>query len=434
MKIIYHIILVLVITNSRLSSQPLPSSPLPDTITHFKSYREIYEFNTDKTIKNIKTYWYWPDSLPYTRFGFGLINTYDNDKKIKEDYVIKNENDLIGQLRKTYVYNKQGLDSIITHYNFQYNAWIGNKIYTYEYDSSNRLIYKKETNSNTTATYPVSIENWQYNSLGQLIKNASETYNNETAVLINKSRTEYEYDSLGLKVKTNQYWDAVANDWVNGFKYEYKYPNKDSLCYIEQWFNFNPQTQMWVKLNANKEFKLGDLIETETFRQRSDYYDWQVTRLYNAKKQLLSDERRELCPTLSIYKIREKKVTNYNSDGSLHAYDEYAGKGCNVIDSTLILQPRITYGYKKAASANEEIKYIPVIDIYPNPASYDVNIESKESEMNSITLMDNMGATLKKYYPSSHQFNIARNEFSAGLYFLRIQTVKGVVTKSILFH
>ncbi len=422
---IFTLLTLGILFSTLASGQPLSGSPLPDTITYYKQYREIYEFNPDSTIKEFTVFWYFPENAPYTRFAYRNRNVYTSDRKLKEVYWSNTEGDQSGQLITSFQYTTQGLDSIITKYNTVFNSWHGNKIISHQYDSKNRLINKTETNTNAAATYPVSIETWSYNSNDQLELQATETYSNDNGELLDKAKTTYMYDASGLKERITKYWDLTTNDWVNNLKYEYTYPNGDNLTYIEQWFNFNPQTQMWNKLNARKEFYFEEFKTTETFRQRNDYYDYRYTKRYNPNKQLISDERDEYCKTLGIYKIRDRKETTYNTDGSISLYSEYVGNGCENVDTMLTFRTNISYGYRKPIeipsctnilsplNGQQNIENSATVIWNPVPAATGYKLTVKNSNGNIILIEDvgNVNQYLLNNLPPNRDICVSVNPY-----------------------
>ena len=70
------------------------------------------------------------------------------------------------------------------------------------------------------------------------------------------------------------------------------------------------------------------------------------------------------------------------------------------------------------------------ISIYPNPTNYEVKVMGYEGKIKKIEIIDLSGRTLMSLlYPSS-PINVAN--LSQGIYFVRIETDKGIVTKKIV--
>jgi len=69
---------------------------------------------------------------------------------------------------------------------------------------------------------------------------------------------------------------------------------------------------------------------------------------------------------------------------------------------------------------------------YPNQESLNINIESKESKINSLVLINTISSAIKQYFPASIQFTIERNDLPAGIYYLKIHTDQGSITKPII--
>ncbi len=70
------------------------------------------------------------------------------------------------------------------------------------------------------------------------------------------------------------------------------------------------------------------------------------------------------------------------------------------------------------------------IKIYPNPVKDELRIENGELTINKITIADLSGKTIQQITGSQKQINISA--LSSGIYFLKIETDKGVVTRKFV--
>ncbi len=68
--------------------------------------------------------------------------------------------------------------------------------------------------------------------------------------------------------------------------------------------------------------------------------------------------------------------------------------------------------------------------IYPNPASNMVNIES-EYEITSVILYNNLGQVVETLQPGMNKAVLDVTNKETGIYFIRLETEKGVITKKI---
>lgn len=70
------------------------------------------------------------------------------------------------------------------------------------------------------------------------------------------------------------------------------------------------------------------------------------------------------------------------------------------------------------------------ISVFPNPVNSILNIETKGVLINSISFIDVTSKVVKEVYSSFNSIDTA--ELEKGVYFLRIQTSQGVITKKII--
>ncbi|MDO9040034.1 MAG: T9SS type A sorting domain-containing protein, partial [Bacteroidota bacterium] len=82
-----------------------------------------------------------------------------------------------------------------------------------------------------------------------------------------------------------------------------------------------------------------------------------------------------------------------------------------------------------ATSISEKTTY-SALRIYPNPATDQIQIESKEM-IRSVELFSIDGKNIKKTNTDSNNLNIRLDELRPGLYFLRIQTDNQIFTEKI---
>jgi len=93
------------------------------------------------------------------------------------------------------------------------------------------------------------------------------------------------------------------------------------------------------------------------------------------------------------------------------------------------------YGIFKTNNAGEILSILePVfnyeIKVFPNPTSDILNIEFTENvEVRQFLLFNLNGEAIKSFNPTERNLNL--KGLGAGLYFLRIETEKGVITKKV---
>lgn len=70
--------------------------------------------------------------------------------------------------------------------------------------------------------------------------------------------------------------------------------------------------------------------------------------------------------------------------------------------------------------------------LYPNPTSDFVNIESKDGVFNTVQVLDMNGKLLKTVKPNSDKVQFSVEEFTSGIYLVKVQTDKGMMTSKII--
>jgi hypothetical protein len=70
--------------------------------------------------------------------------------------------------------------------------------------------------------------------------------------------------------------------------------------------------------------------------------------------------------------------------------------------------------------------------VFPNPTNDDIHIISKEVRLEKIELLTVDGVLLRITQAPDNQSTMNISEFENGIYFLKIQTEKGVLIKRII--
>jgi Flp pilus assembly protein protease CpaA len=78
------------------------------------------------------------------------------------------------------------------------------------------------------------------------------------------------------------------------------------------------------------------------------------------------------------------------------------------------------------------VKQIPPtsMKIYPNPVKEELKIESGELQINSVEIVDLLGKTIYKFNNSINKINVS--ELSQGIYFVKMETDKRIITKTFV--
>ncbi|MDR0795107.1 MAG: T9SS type A sorting domain-containing protein [Tannerella sp.] len=70
------------------------------------------------------------------------------------------------------------------------------------------------------------------------------------------------------------------------------------------------------------------------------------------------------------------------------------------------------------------------VKIFPNPAKEELRIESEELQINGIEIVDLSSKTIYKSNTSTNRINVSM--ILQGIYFLKLETDKGIVTKKFV--
>ena len=79
-----------------------------------------------------------------------------------------------------------------------------------------------------------------------------------------------------------------------------------------------------------------------------------------------------------------------------------------------------------------EAKSVNLLNLFPNPTSNIVTVNTGVQGMKQVRLMDAMGRLLMNTEQTGEQFNINMSEFTNGVYFLFVRTELGALTSKIL--
>lgn len=120
-----------------------------------------------------------------------------------------------------------------------------------------------------------------------------------------------------------------------------------------------------------------------------------------------------------------------NQDGN----EGYVPQGKNFPDQWMAVEESFRFTplcyCQTNVTSNEELSS-ETIEIYPNPTTGEINISNLNSnnKIHSIRLLDIQGRELKLLNQNQSTFDM--NEFSEGVYLLRFETEKGLITKRII--
>jgi len=73
------------------------------------------------------------------------------------------------------------------------------------------------------------------------------------------------------------------------------------------------------------------------------------------------------------------------------------------------------------------------VAIYPNPATNTLNINS-DSEVSNIKVLNYLGQTIDNFYLKGMEVAINTSAYNSGIYFIQIETEKGISTQKIVIE
>ena len=131
---------------------------------------------------------------------------------------------------------------------------------------------------------------------------------------------------------------------------------------------------------------------------------------------------------ITNYELRENTYLDENlPDGNYEYYVRaYYEEGC-VSDSSNHVRESVGLGVK-------EVKELDGVMVYPNPTTGELRITNYELQITNVEIFDVYGRQLSSHHlivSSSHHLIII-SHLQAGLYFVKITTEKGFITKKII--
>ncbi len=74
------------------------------------------------------------------------------------------------------------------------------------------------------------------------------------------------------------------------------------------------------------------------------------------------------------------------------------------------------------------------INLYPNPASEYVEINSSTEMIESISVITITGKLMQEHQVNAMQYRINNTELAKGMYFIKIKMTNQEITKQVLFE
>ncbi|MBK7698323.1 MAG: T9SS type A sorting domain-containing protein [Saprospiraceae bacterium] len=303
--------------------------------------------------------------------------------------------------------------------------WTGTKIYNFLYNQNQDTISITETNSNADSTYIYRLDEFQYNSSNKkefwCLKNK-----------YGKFKTEYYYYNDGKLERSDEYY-LVNGEYKGSRRFSYTY-NADNKIEEIKIYSYSQSTQTWTFTSQYDKFEY-----TDTSNVRNTYYGGQTPgrifkELFNHQGQIVVFQEENYSNVVNKFNTTKLDSTYYNSDGSLNRIVRKEGN-LHAQDNILILVTSDEYRYKKPdINSTNSTLLATSISVFPNPASESVTLTLPDDlQVYKATLYTASGLEVNQYIPSSTTLIIEKQTKSAGIYYLKLTTNEGIVTKPIVF-
>ena len=400
----------------------------PDTVYCFINLRDIETADN----RYVYEYYYHLQKLIVVCKEQRLNNNSWDNFSNYYTYTYDSNYNLLSKLRginylDTYTYDSN--NNLLTELSQSWRNDSWNNIYScaYSYDSNNnKLTGLKQNWKNNLWENSVLTTN-SYDSSNNLLTGLNQNWVNNSWV--NISQVIYTYDSdHNLIIGLNQNWED--NAWVNSDQITRTYDsNHNLLSQLEQKWDNNAWINTYL-ITCTYDSNHNILTRLE---QKWENDAWininQFLTTYDENKNCISSE-------YLIWKFENW----YPSSRSYHPlyYNNFQG----VFEGEYCF--KVTASYTKVSDMPTAIEPIATpeindISIYPNPTTgelriknYELGIKNYELGIDNVEVFDIYGIKQLSIFNFQFSTQIDISHLPAGIYFVRITTEKGVVTKKIV--
>ena len=365
-----------------------------------------YTYNSDNQIISNTTQLYNNSTASWDNIS-RFVYEYDSRgnqiiymKQTWASYAWQNTN------RYLYVCNDSGMVTTLIYqtYDAPSMKWVNSIKAENVFDDHNNYLSQINSSWNTsTLTWSYNFKNlFTYDANGN---NLTKTvYNWSSGSWVESSKYTNTYDGSNTLSKLTQYWNISLSQWVNIEKYEYTYNFNNSLL-TENHFNWNNSASLWD----------------------NDYRDMYM---YDGNGSQLSKTHSHWVTSAWVDQNRTLDTYDANLNKHLETVDKW-----DVPSSTWITQSN-NYYYWEQYEENQDVsdweRQYPIV-VYPNPVSTKLTIESP-FEVQNLDLYNSTGQIVLRTYPAENRINLDLSNFSDGIYFLQLETIKGKVTRKIMVN
>ena len=437
-----------------------------------------YETPNFPMLKNAKSgqNWWEPDTVKF-------YNVNDNSPKSIIIFKYNSQGFLQERLNQSFVNNSWEIYLLYTYtydsnnnmlselrYWWENNSWVYLNQITRTYDSNNNLLsdwgtngfisyYTYDSNNNmltelrhlwqNNSLRPVTRFTYNYDSNNNLLTKLTQGMAGDKG--INSSLLTYTYDSNNNVISClHQEWNSNSNSWGNDFLSTYTYDsNNNLLSEIQPFFgdifrynytydsNNNMLTRL-VQEQANNSWENSYII-TYTYDSNNNLIKeiWQIWRnnswANGQMYQMVYDENMNGTSSEYFLWSEESWQPNNNAGSIMDFYIYYNNMQSNFLGSGF----KMTASYIKVSDIQTAIEPVAPpelndISIYPNPTAGEFRVSGFEFRVGDIQVFDIYG--IKRFSTFNFQLStqIDISHLPAGIYFVRITTEKGVVTKKIV--
>jgi len=244
-------------------------------------------------------------------------------------------------------------------------------------------------------------------------------------------KNEYTYDNNNNRVLYIYYnWDEENNDWIVYFKYRYEntYDNNGNLTTVISQLNDEMFSVKWESTYDSN----GNQTSVSYYRKNSVTNEWEewekqeyIFDLSYSETDLVSRPdiiavpflfSEPLIPFVSVNMLTEQKIYQWD-------------------DGNLVVEASFTYHWspKNITGISDITKDYSSIRVYPNPTTGQLRIENYETGIKSVELFDVYGRKLLSHTANlTPQTSLNISHLPAGVYFVKVSTETGEVTRKVL--
>ncbi|KQC33519.1 hypothetical protein AAU57_09470 [Nonlabens sp. YIK11] len=344
--------------------------------------------------------------------------------------------------------------------------------YNYEYDSSDNLIQETALRweSSTASWIPEYQDTYEYNANRRATLLISQVYNSTSGTFVNDYRDIYTYNSKGdlVEIRSEEF---VNGSYQNEFRLTASYSNNRLTSFIEYvWDGSQWVAEDRAFINYNTNGSISNLVG-ETLVNGVWQTDYRDTLTYNNSNQLV----RKIFENWngSSYDLDEEFDYTYDNNGNLtievtdfdftesgpsnretYIYDtnvlmsnianpfrdktgtEYLFEDFPYVNKILEqryqdydsstmsyedVSSKTVYDYNSTLGVESPEALASTINVYPNPTTGLLNIESTNFEIARVDVYSVLGSKVL----SSNNQNVDLSNVTAGVYFVQIANKEG---------